>query len=105
VWTHLAGVYDATAHHPQPVRERTLAATTTDTTPFDSTGVFVIGRGKSNGASTGYFAGNISDVQVYGQRPWRHRHRRPLRQQLHPLHGTRLAETARPTAYLVGRAQ
>jgi hypothetical protein len=66
VWTHLAGVYDATAHTLSLYVNGTLAATTTDTTPFDSTGVFVIGRGKSNGASTGYFAGNISDVQVYG---------------------------------------
>jgi hypothetical protein len=57
VWTHLAGVYDAGADTLSLYVNGTLAATANDTTPFDSTGVFVIGRGKYSGTLTDNFPG------------------------------------------------
>jgi hypothetical protein len=66
VWTHLAGVYDAAAHKLTLYVNGTLAATTTDNTAFNTTGVFAIGRGKYGGAAADYFRGSLSDIQVYG---------------------------------------
>ncbi len=66
VWTHLAGVFDPATHVLSLYVNGTLAGTATDTTPWDSTGVFVVGRGKDGGAFNAYFPGSISDVQLYG---------------------------------------
>jgi hypothetical protein len=66
VWTHLAGTFDPSTHKLSLYVNGTLAGTATDTTPWNSTGLFVVGRGKSNGANNAYFPGSVSDVQIYG---------------------------------------
>ncbi len=65
VWTHLAGVYDATTNTLTLYVNGSLAGTATDTTPIASTGSLVIGRGQNNAAPAYWFAGKISGVQAY----------------------------------------
>jgi len=65
VWTHLAGVYDATKNTLSLYVNGSLAGTATDTTPIPSAGNLVIGRGQNNAAPAYWFTGKISGVQAY----------------------------------------
>lgn len=61
VWTHLVGVYDATAGQLRLYVDGTLEATRSGVVSWPATGPLRIGRGFS-GAN---FTGNISDVRVW----------------------------------------
>jgi hypothetical protein len=65
-WTHLVGTYNsATGLMTLYVNGVAQANTATDTTPFSTTGAFVIGHGEFNASATGFFNGSIADVQAY----------------------------------------
>ena len=63
LWTHLTGVYDATAKKISLYVNGTLAASVSNVTTFDATGTFQIGD--ALGGSTLYWSGGIDDVAVY----------------------------------------
>ncbi|MEV6971823.1 LamG-like jellyroll fold domain-containing protein, partial [Hamadaea sp. NPDC051192] len=64
-WTHLVGVYNAANGQMTLYANGTAQGTATDTTPIASSGAFVIGRSKYNGAQEAPFNGSIGNVQVY----------------------------------------
>ncbi|GAA3891977.1 hypothetical protein GCM10022243_66140 [Saccharothrix violaceirubra] len=65
-WTHLTGVYDATAGKMRLYVNGVLQGETTKSSSWNAAGSLVVGRGKQNGASLGYFPGTVDDVFVYG---------------------------------------
>ncbi|GAA1961719.1 hypothetical protein GCM10009838_17970 [Catenulispora subtropica] len=64
-WTHLVGVYDATAGTLALYVNGALQNTAAYTGAMPSTGIMAIGRGWWNGAAVNPWLGSISDVQVY----------------------------------------
>jgi len=64
-WTHLAGVYDATAQQIKIYVNGVLEATTAFTTPWSGTGAFQIGRSKAAGAFGEYWPGDVDAVRAY----------------------------------------
>jgi hypothetical protein len=65
-WTHLVGTYDATSGQMDLYVNGRLAGTAVNKTPFATTGVTAIGRGKYNGVATDWFPGELSDVEAFG---------------------------------------
>lgn len=65
VWTHLSGSYDASTGQMALFVNDLAVATGSDSTPWDSSGVFVIGHGYTSSTNTNFVHGLISDVQVY----------------------------------------
>jgi hypothetical protein len=65
-WTHLVGTYDASTGQLDLYVNGVLAGTAVNTTPFATTGVTAIGRGKFDGAATDFFPGELSDVEAFG---------------------------------------
>ncbi|GAA2136752.1 hypothetical protein GCM10009760_16470 [Kitasatospora kazusensis] len=61
-WTHLVGVYDATAQTMSLYVDGALTATTSNTSPWAATGPLTIGTAKNAGNN---FPGSISDVQYF----------------------------------------
>jgi hypothetical protein len=64
-WTHLVGTYDASTGQMDLYVNGVLAGTAVNTTPFATTGVTAIGRGKFDGAPTDWFPGELSDVEAF----------------------------------------
>ena len=64
-WTHLTGVYDATAGKIRLYINGTLAATASGTVGWNSTGKLTIGSETYNGTPTWNFPGSVSDVRTY----------------------------------------
>jgi concanavalin A-like lectin/glucanase superfamily protein len=65
-WTHLVGVYDATAQQIRLYVNGTLAQTTTYTTPWNATGVLQLGVGWY-GSRNNFFGGDVDDVRIFDQ--------------------------------------
>ncbi|MCO6010003.1 LamG domain-containing protein [Actinoallomurus purpureus] len=66
VWTHLAGVYDAsTGQMSFYVNGALQSRRTSLTTPWDATGPLQIGRAKADGVFGDPFEGDLDDVRVY----------------------------------------
>jgi hypothetical protein len=65
VWTHVAGVYDASTRQARLYVNGALQATATVSTTFNATGPFVIGRARWAGANGSRWPGDIADVQVW----------------------------------------
>jgi lysophospholipase L1-like esterase len=64
-WTHLVGVYDASAKTARLYVNGALAATATGVTTWNATGPLTIGRDKYNGVLADYWPGQISDVRAW----------------------------------------
>jgi hypothetical protein len=64
VWTHLTGVYDASAGKLSLYVNGVLQNTVSYSTAWASHGALAIGRALYAGAKTDYFPGQISDVRV-----------------------------------------
>jgi hypothetical protein len=65
VWTHVAGVYDASAHRISLYVNGVLTAQNTVTSVIPAPGPFVVGDTVFNDGNTAFFHGSISDVQAY----------------------------------------
>lgn len=66
IWTHLIGVYDATAKTLTLYINGTAAGHISFTTPWAATGIFTIGASNYPGVKTSsYFNGAIADVETY----------------------------------------
>jgi hypothetical protein len=66
-WTHVVGVFDATAGQLRIYVNGALAGTAAHTGAWHATGGTQIGRGRWNGAATDFFPGSIDDVRVYSR--------------------------------------
>ncbi|GAA0581308.1 hypothetical protein GCM10010394_07430 [Streptomyces crystallinus] len=66
-WTHLTGVYDATAGEIRLYVNGALKATTPYSGSWEATGPLQIGRRMSAGTQGEYHKGSLADVQVYGE--------------------------------------
>jgi hypothetical protein len=66
-WTHLVGVYDATAAQLRLYVNGLLAGKATVPVPWNATGNLVVGRGKYNGAATDFFSGDVDEVRVWNR--------------------------------------
>lgn len=66
VWTHLTGVYDATAQQLRLYVNGILEGTAAYTKPWAATGALQLGVGWY-GSRSSYFTGDIDDVRVFGQ--------------------------------------
>lgn len=66
-WTHLLGTYDAATGNLQLFVNGRLQQTATSptTAAWNATGPLMVGRGKYAGASTGYFAGSLDEVNIW----------------------------------------
>lgn len=65
-WTHVAGVYDATAKRIRLYVNGVLTAEVDRTaTGWAATGSFAVGRYGSSGAVNNWFTGNVADVQIF----------------------------------------
>lgn len=64
-WYHLTGVYNSTAGTLALYVNGRLQATTSTTGNFNTTGNFVMGRGKYGGAPVDFVNGTIDDVRAY----------------------------------------
>jgi Concanavalin A-like lectin/glucanases superfamily len=67
VWTHLVGVYDATAGQMRLYVNGVLQQTTAHTSAWAATGPFTIGRGKWLGGPADYWSGSVDEVQVFSR--------------------------------------
>jgi hypothetical protein len=67
VWTHLIGVYDASAQQVRLYVNGVLEAQSAFTTPWSATGIFQIGRSKVAGVFGEYWPGDIDAVQAYSR--------------------------------------
>jgi hypothetical protein len=65
-WTHLVGVYDATAQQIRLYVGGTIAQTTAYTKPWSATGPVQIGAGWY-GSRDEFFAGDVDDVRIFDQ--------------------------------------
>jgi hypothetical protein len=63
-WTHLTGVYDYAARQLRLYVDGQLAGTRGNVVLWRATGKMVIGRAKTGGQPSGYFAGAIDEVRV-----------------------------------------
>lgn len=67
-WTHLTGVYDATAAKLRIYVDGALSGeATVPVTPWNATGPFVVGAAKVDGARSHHFTGSIDSVRVHGR--------------------------------------
>jgi hypothetical protein len=64
-WTHLAGVYDASAGQLRLYVNGTAAGTAAYTGGWHAPGPFRIGQGRWNAAAADFFPGSIDDVRAY----------------------------------------
>jgi hypothetical protein len=64
-WTHLVGVYDASARKISLYVNGKLAASVAHATGWKSTGSLAVGRGRWNGNSADFFNGSVEEVAVY----------------------------------------
>ena len=64
-WTHLTGVYDATAGNLRLYVDGVGGTAVSKTTSWNATGSLLVGRGKQAGAALGYFPGLVQDVHLY----------------------------------------
>jgi hypothetical protein len=67
VWTHLTGVYNASAGDIQLYVNGALAASAAFNPSWSGNGPLTVGRSLYNGTNHDFFPGNISDVRVYDQ--------------------------------------
>jgi hypothetical protein len=65
-WTHLVGVYNAPDGAVSLYVDGVAQGTTTDKTPFASTGGLEIGGARVGNAASDAFGGQLRDVRVYG---------------------------------------
>jgi Concanavalin A-like lectin/glucanases superfamily/Carboxypeptidase regulatory-like domain len=66
LWTHLAGVYDASTHAVRLyVNGVAQAAAPTLSGGFNATGPVAVGRRRAAGANAGFLNGAVDDVRVY----------------------------------------
>jgi Concanavalin A-like lectin/glucanases superfamily len=65
VWTHLAATYSASTHKMALYVNGIPYSTATHSTVWNAAGAFQVGDFLSNGAHTGYFTGQIANVQVW----------------------------------------
>ncbi|WP_236004653.1 LamG domain-containing protein [Amycolatopsis pittospori] len=66
-WTHLAGVYNATAKTlTLAVNGKQVASVPAPASPWHAAGSFAIGRGK-HGTPLGYWSGGIDEVRAYSR--------------------------------------
>jgi hypothetical protein len=65
VWTHLVGVYDATAGQIRLYVNGTLTATASATVTWNATSPLVIGRDWWDTAAMSWWPGDIDDVRLY----------------------------------------
>jgi hypothetical protein len=66
-WTHLTGVYDATAQRIRLYVNGVLQQSTDQPNSYAAAGPVDLGRFKSKGSWTGYFTGDLDDVHVFDQ--------------------------------------
>ncbi|MEV0730194.1 LamG-like jellyroll fold domain-containing protein [Polymorphospora sp. NPDC050346] len=66
-WTHLTGVYDATAGELRLYVNGILEGTAAKTSSWPSSGAVAIGRAKHNGQPVDRWPGSVSDVQTHGK--------------------------------------
>jgi hypothetical protein len=66
-WTHLVGVYDATAGQLRIYVNGALAGSAAHSAAWQAGGGFQIGRGRWNGGVADVFPGSIDDVRVYSR--------------------------------------
>ncbi|GAA3207085.1 LamG-like jellyroll fold domain-containing protein [Actinocorallia longicatena] len=66
-WTHLAGTFNAANGQMAIYVNGQQQGTLTNTTPWNATGPFVIGRGKWNGAQADFVNGSMDNVQAYNR--------------------------------------
>ncbi|MFE2561774.1 LamG-like jellyroll fold domain-containing protein [Streptomyces sp. NPDC059352] len=64
-WTHLAGVYDASAGELRLYVNGTLQAVGRSGQPWHASGPLRIGRAKDRGAAAEHWAGSVDDVRVH----------------------------------------
>ncbi|GAA0516934.1 hypothetical protein Ade02nite_84890 [Paractinoplanes deccanensis] len=64
-WTHLAGVYDASAQTMRLYVNGSLQDTDGGARPFASSGGTTVGAGRWNGTVTDFWQGQVDDVQLY----------------------------------------
>ncbi|WP_158073518.1 LamG-like jellyroll fold domain-containing protein [Actinophytocola xanthii] len=64
-WTHLALVYDKNVRQVRLYVNGVPSATEPGVVVPPSTGSFVIGRGKTNGADADFFSGSVDDVRLF----------------------------------------
>ncbi|WP_432838080.1 LamG-like jellyroll fold domain-containing protein [Dactylosporangium sp. CA-092794] len=64
-WTHLTGVYDATAGEMRLYVNGVLQSAVSRPANWSATGAFVVGRAKWAGAATNLWSGGIDDVRAY----------------------------------------
>lgn len=67
-WTHLAGVYDATAGALRLYVNGALQGTVAHSAAWNATGNFAVGRSRWGGTNGSFFSGRIDEPRVY-QRP------------------------------------
>ncbi|MEV0618046.1 LamG-like jellyroll fold domain-containing protein [Nonomuraea sp. NPDC050404] len=66
-WTHLAGVYDSAAGQISLYVNGRLESTVAVARPWNATGPLTIGRGKTGGAASEPWPGDVDEVRVYGR--------------------------------------
>ncbi|GIF96965.1 hypothetical protein Cci01nite_20590 [Catellatospora citrea] len=66
-WTHLAGVYDATAGQLRLYVNGQLETTVSHTSTWQAGGAVQVGRWRRGGAYTGYWNGRVDDVTVFNR--------------------------------------
>jgi RHS repeat-associated protein len=64
-WTHLTGIYDATAGQLRLYVNGALNSTVACSCAWNATGAFTVGRAKWNSINTDWWLGGIDDVRVY----------------------------------------
>ncbi|HKS98590.1 MAG TPA: LamG-like jellyroll fold domain-containing protein [Rugosimonospora sp.] len=67
VWAHVTATYKASSGTMALYVDGNPAGTYTHTSPWDATGKLQIGTHRANDAYTGYFNGQIADVQTWNQ--------------------------------------
>lgn len=68
VWTHLAGVFNASTHTMTLFVNGGLHHNQVNNAPWDAAGhPVVLGRGRNAGTATGFLAGQLSEVRVYAR--------------------------------------
>lgn len=64
-WTHLAATYNASTGVATLYVNGQSQGTVTDTTPFNTSGSFLVGRSQYAAKAADFFHGSIADVQAY----------------------------------------
>ncbi|TDV56086.1 LamG domain-containing protein [Actinophytocola oryzae] len=63
-WTHLAGVYDYPARQLRLYVNGQLVGSRNNVVLWPASGKVVVGRGRINGASAGFFTGSLDEVRI-----------------------------------------